>query len=298
MHSKTEIPAGVLDASRTESTFPEASAATDATQVGALVPINPIPEPDSSEETVSSGTEEAYMAISTAPDVAQEQGKELESIAEAEYLPATDDEGSRQAQVTKPEKGAASANRRDRKKKNEPTLPREQVMDMAANEACRVAQSDFWPFGMQGPATETHAQFVYPHTDLGNAPHAAKADFRCQPPPRTGLSPSLKIDFVSAPLLGVWGCPYGWASPNPENPGNRVLVPKSVSSTRKMTIPGSKSAENRLNEAILSVNTAIFTQIYRYITHNNHYQQRSDYVDQEGYHGYVPGNDFRTQEAP
>ena len=64
-----------------------------------------------------------------------------------------------------------------------------------------------------------------------------------------------------------------------------------------MTISGSKSAENRLNEAILSVNTAIFAQIYRYITHNNHYQQRSDYVDQEGYHGYVPGNDFRAQEA-
>ena len=168
MNSNTKIPTEVLDASRTESTFPEVSAPTDATQVGALVPTNPIPEPDSSEETVNSGTEEANMAISTAPDVAQEQDQELEPFAEAEYLPATDDEGSRQAHVTKPEKKAASASRRDHKKKNEPTLPRELVVHMAASEARQGAQSDFWPFGMQGSAEEIRAQFVYPLTDLGN----------------------------------------------------------------------------------------------------------------------------------
>ncbi len=168
MRNNTEIPASVLDASRTESTFPEASAPTDATQVGALVPTKPIPEPGSSEETVSSGTEEANMAISTAPDVAQEQDKELERIAEAEYLQATDDEGSRQAQVTKPEKKAASASRRDHNKKKDRTRPREQSENMTATEACRVAQSDFWPFGMQGPATEMPRQFVCPLTDMGN----------------------------------------------------------------------------------------------------------------------------------
>ena len=161
-------PTEVLDASRTESTFPESSAATDAIQVGDLIPTNPITEPDSSEETVIPGTKELSMEATPAPDVAQEQGKELKRIADAEYLPATDDEGSRQAQVVKSEKKAASANRRDRNKKGESTLFREQVMDMAANEACRVAQSDFCPFGMQGPLTEKR-QFVFPHTDMGNA---------------------------------------------------------------------------------------------------------------------------------
>ena len=74
--------------------------------------------------------------------------------------------------------------------------------------------------------------------------------------------------------LSLW-----FAFPSPENPGNRALAPKSVSSTRKMTTSGSKSAESRPNQAILSANSAVFTQIYRYITNNNHYQQRSDYVE-------------------
>ena len=113
-----------------------------------------------------------------------------------------------------------------------------------------------------------------------------------RPLPQDQPLPSPKIDLVYGPLLRVWGCPYGLASPAPESPGKRVLDPTTEFSTRKMTISGSKSAKNKLNQAILSKNSAIFTQIYRYITHNNHYQQRSDYVDQEGYHGYVPGDDF------
>jgi len=168
MRNNTEIPVSVLDASRTESTFPESSAATDAIQVGDLVPTNPIPEPDSSEESVNSGTEEANMVISTAPNAAQPSDQAIKPIAEAEYLPATDDEGSRHPLVTKSEKKVASASRRDHKKKNEPTLPRELVEHMAASEARQRAHSDFWTFGMQGSAEEIRAQFVYPLTDLGN----------------------------------------------------------------------------------------------------------------------------------
>ena len=169
MFNRTEIPTEVLDTSRTESTFPESSAATDAIQVGAVVLTNPIPEPDSSEESVNSGTEGLDLENSTAPDVAQEQDKEHTPFAEAEDLPATDDEGSRQPLVTKPEKKAASASRRDRNRKGEAKMSRERVENMAATAARGMAQPDFWAFGMQGPAEETHAQFVYPHTDLGNA---------------------------------------------------------------------------------------------------------------------------------
>jgi len=86
-----------------------------------------------------------------------------------------------------------------------------------------------------------------------------------RPFPRTGLSTSRKINFVYGPLLGVRGCPYGLAFPAPESPGNRVLHPTTDSSTRKMTISGPESAKNRLNQAILSVNSCDFCadiQIY------------------------------------
>jgi len=141
MVPKVEKPAAVLDASSQESTFPEASAATDADQVDAVAPTNPVTEPDSSEKAVSTGTEDLNMEATLAPDVAQEQDKEHTPFSEVEYLPATDDEGSRQAPVTKPEKKAASASRRNRKKKDEAKMSRERVENMAANEACRVGQS-------------------------------------------------------------------------------------------------------------------------------------------------------------
>jgi len=141
MVPKVEKPAAVLDASRTESTFPEMSAATEANKVDAVAPTNPVTEPDSSEKAVSTGTEDLNMEATLAPDVAQEQGKELEPITEAEYLPATDDEGSRQAQVTKSEKKAASASRQDRKKKGEATMPRERVENMTTTAARGVGQS-------------------------------------------------------------------------------------------------------------------------------------------------------------
>jgi putative DNA primase/helicase len=169
MVPKVEIPAAVLDASRTESTFSETSAATDADQMDTVTPTNPITEPGSSEETVISGTKELSMEATPAPNAAQEQDKEHTPFAEAEHLPATDDEGSRQAQVIKQGKGAASANRRDRNKKGEAKMSRERVENMATAAARGVTQPDFWAFGGQGPAEETHAQFVYPHTDLGNA---------------------------------------------------------------------------------------------------------------------------------
>jgi len=168
MVPKVEKPAAVLDASRTESTSPEVSVATDAKQVDAVAPTNNLIEPDSSEKAVSTGTEDLNMEATLAPDVAQSHNQELERIAEAECLPATDDEGSRQAQVTKPEKKAASASRRDRNRKKGTALPRELVLHMAASEARQGAQSDVWPFGMQGSAEEIRSQFVYPLTDLGN----------------------------------------------------------------------------------------------------------------------------------
>ena len=141
MVPKVEKPAAVLDASSTESTSPEVSVATDAKQVDAVAPTNNLIEPDSSEKAVSTGTEGLNMEATLAPNAAQEQGKELEPITEAEYLPATDDEVSRHPVVTKSEKKAASASRRDRKKKDGAKMSRERVENMAANEACREGQS-------------------------------------------------------------------------------------------------------------------------------------------------------------
>ena len=108
MVPKVEKPAAVLDASRTESTFPETSAATDASQMDAVAPTNNPIEPDSSEDAVSTGTEDLNMETTLAPNAAQEQDKEHVPFAEVEYLPATDDEGSRQAPVTNSEKKAES----------------------------------------------------------------------------------------------------------------------------------------------------------------------------------------------
>jgi len=168
MNSNKKIPTEVLDTSSTESTFSETSAATDADQMDTVTPTNPITEPGSSEETVISGTKELSMEATPAPNAAQEQDKEHTPFAEAEHLPATDDEGSRQAQVTKSEKKAASASQRDRKRKDEVRMSRERVENMATAAARGVTQSDFCPFGMQGPTNEKR-QFVFPLTEMGNA---------------------------------------------------------------------------------------------------------------------------------
>lgn len=168
MRNNTETPVSVLDASRTETTTPEASAATDATQVGALVPTNPIPEPDSSEETVSSGTEEANMAISTAPEAAQSQDQEHAPLATAVSLPAADNQGSSQAQIVKSEKKSTALTlKRSHKKKKANPLSCEQAPNKATTEARPAVTPSTFAFGGLGQTTGKR-QFVFSLTDMGN----------------------------------------------------------------------------------------------------------------------------------
>jgi len=95
-----------LDTSREESTTPAASAITDTDQPDETASASTTNQPDSHEETAGTNSEEMHMETSTPPETAQAQ--EDAPDATVEYLPATNDEGSRQAQVTKPEKKAAS----------------------------------------------------------------------------------------------------------------------------------------------------------------------------------------------
>ena len=169
MRNNTEIPVSVLDASRTETTTPEASAATDADQSGEAASASTTTPPDSNEDS-GTDSEEMHMESTPAPETAQSQDQEHAPLAMDASLPAAGDQDSSQAQIVKSEKkSTALTPKRSHKKKKANSLSRAQVADMAASEACPAATPSTFAFGMQGSAEETRGQFVYPHTDLGNA---------------------------------------------------------------------------------------------------------------------------------
>lgn len=88
-----------LDTSSQESTTPAASAITDTDQSGETASASTTNQPDSHEETAGTNSEEMHMETSIPPETAQAQ--EDAPDATVEYLPATNDEGSSQAQIVK-----------------------------------------------------------------------------------------------------------------------------------------------------------------------------------------------------
>ena len=88
-----------LDTSSQETTTPAASAITDTDQSGETASASTTNQPDSNEETAGTNSEEMHMETSIPPETAQAQ--EDAPDATVEYLPATNDEGSSQAQIVK-----------------------------------------------------------------------------------------------------------------------------------------------------------------------------------------------------
>ena len=99
MANESESTAKPLDTFNPESTTLEAPASTDADQKGEADSASTTNQPDSNEETAGTNSEEMHMETSILPETAQAQ--EDAPDATVEYLPATNDEGSSQAQIVK-----------------------------------------------------------------------------------------------------------------------------------------------------------------------------------------------------
>lgn len=101
MARESESMAKALDTSSQESTFPEASAATDSNQMDAVAPTNNLIEPDSTKGNVNSGTEDLNLEIITAPNAVQLSDQANKPLATAVSLtPAADNLGFRHPMVS------------------------------------------------------------------------------------------------------------------------------------------------------------------------------------------------------
>ena len=147
MRNNTEIPVSVLDASRTETTTPEASAATDADQSGEADSASTTTQPDSNEDS-GTDSEEMHMESTPAPEAAQSQDQVHAPLAMDASLPAAGNQDTRQSQIVNSESTdadqpgeTASAGTTTQPDSNEDSGTDSEEMHMESTPAPEAAQS-------------------------------------------------------------------------------------------------------------------------------------------------------------